>query len=100
MFPLRSWCFVDIRVNIFNYLGNKHLAPKAEVTGSNPVGCANIFNNLHPKAICRILLFPDNAMKLFRSRQIAIVDDGGLHHMPVRFTGKAEKTLNYPDRTK
>ena len=41
MFPMRSWCFVRVRSNKFNNLANKHLAPKAEVTGSNPVGCAN-----------------------------------------------------------
>jgi hypothetical protein len=35
---------MDIRCNKFNDLTNKHLAPKAEVTGSNPVGCANLFN--------------------------------------------------------
>jgi hypothetical protein len=28
----------------FNDLENVCLAPKAEVTGSNPVGCANLFN--------------------------------------------------------
>jgi hypothetical protein len=35
---------VSIRCNSFSYLADKQLAPKAEVTGSNPVGCANIFN--------------------------------------------------------
>jgi hypothetical protein len=33
-----------IRRNKFRYLANKNHAPKAEVTGSNPVGCANYFN--------------------------------------------------------
>lgn len=30
----------------FNDLGGNRLAPKAEITGSNPVGCANSFNGL------------------------------------------------------
>jgi hypothetical protein len=34
-------------VVFFNYLGDRRLAPKAEVTGSTPVGCANDFNWLH-----------------------------------------------------
>ena len=46
MFPMRSWCFVGFGANKFNDLANKRLAPKAEVTGSNPVGCANDFNEL------------------------------------------------------
>ena len=41
MFLMRSWCLVSMRFNKFKYLADKHLAPKAEVTGSNPVGCAN-----------------------------------------------------------
>ena len=57
MFPMRSWCFMAIHINKFNYLADKRLAPKAEVTGSNPVGCANLFNNLDrilhcPKSAC------------------------------------------------
>ena len=40
MFPMRSWCFVWVRANKYNDLADKCLAPKAEVTGSNPVGCA------------------------------------------------------------
>jgi hypothetical protein len=41
MFPMRSWCLVSIRFNKFSYLADMHFSPKAEVTGSNPVGCAN-----------------------------------------------------------
>jgi hypothetical protein len=37
---------VRFRAIFFRYLADKHLAPKAEVTGSNPVGCANDFNGL------------------------------------------------------
>ncbi len=40
MFPMRSWCFVGFGACFFNDLADKHQAPKAEVTGSNPVGCA------------------------------------------------------------
>ena len=39
--------FGQVQPIFFNDLGGKHLAPKAEVTGSNPVGCANDFNGLH-----------------------------------------------------
>ena len=39
--------FGRIQSIFFNDLGGKHLAPKAEVTGSNPVGCANVFNGLY-----------------------------------------------------
>ena len=35
-----SWGFKGFDANKFKYLADKHLAPKAEVTGSNPVGCA------------------------------------------------------------
>ena len=38
--------FEGFGANKFKYLTDKHLAPKAEVTGSNPVGCANDFNDL------------------------------------------------------
>jgi hypothetical protein len=38
--------FGRIESIFFNDLWGKHLAPKAEVTGSNPVGCANDFNGL------------------------------------------------------
>jgi hypothetical protein len=41
-----SWAFVGFGANKFKYLADKHLAPKAEVTGSNPVGCANDFRDL------------------------------------------------------
>jgi hypothetical protein len=44
----------------FNDLGVKHLAPKAEVTGSNPVGCANDFKDLDLKTTYRFLPIPDN----------------------------------------
>jgi hypothetical protein len=44
VFPMCSWGFEGFGANKFNDLANKHLAPKAEVTGSNPVGCANYFN--------------------------------------------------------
>jgi hypothetical protein len=46
VFPMCSWGFEGFGANKFNDLANKHLAPKAEVTGSNPVGCANDFNGL------------------------------------------------------
>jgi hypothetical protein len=46
MFLMCSWGFGGFGANKFNDLANKHLAPKAEVTGSNPVGCANDFNGL------------------------------------------------------
>jgi hypothetical protein len=36
--------FGRFRSIFFNDLGVKHLAPKADVTCSNPVGCANDFN--------------------------------------------------------
>ena len=39
--------FGHVQPIFFNDLGVKHLAPKAEVTGSNPVGCANDFNGLY-----------------------------------------------------
>jgi hypothetical protein len=46
----RKWeelaSFGHIGTIFFNDLGGKHLAPKAEVTGSNPVGCANDFKDL------------------------------------------------------
>jgi hypothetical protein len=38
--------FSHVRPIFFNDLAGKNLAPKAEVTGSNPVGCANDFNGL------------------------------------------------------
>lgn len=37
---------MSIRRNKFRYLADMHLAPKAEVTGLNPVWCANYFNGL------------------------------------------------------
>ena len=43
MFLMRSWCFIEFGACFFKYLIDKNLAPKAEVTGSNPVGCANDF---------------------------------------------------------
>jgi hypothetical protein len=46
VFPICSWGFEGFGANKFNDLDNKHLAPKAEVTGSNPVGCANDFKGL------------------------------------------------------
>jgi hypothetical protein len=39
---MRSWGFEGFGANKFKHLDDKHLAPKAEVTGSNPVGCATI----------------------------------------------------------
>ena len=59
MFPMHSRCFASVSLNKFNYLVAEHLAPKAEVTGSNPVGCANVFNELNPKSATVILPFPD-----------------------------------------
>ena len=46
MFLMCSCRFLSIRHNKFRYLADKYLAPTAEVTGSNPVGCANLFNEL------------------------------------------------------
>jgi hypothetical protein len=47
----REWgklaSFGPIGPIFFNDLRGKNLAPKAEVTGSNPVGCANDFKWLH-----------------------------------------------------
>jgi hypothetical protein len=56
---MRSWGFEGFGANKFKYLADKHLAPKAEVTGSNPVGFANDFNNLNETVTLRILPFPD-----------------------------------------
>ena len=46
----RKWnelaSFGHVQPIFFNDLGGKHLAPKAAVTGSNPVGCANDFKEL------------------------------------------------------
>jgi hypothetical protein len=39
--------------------GSERCPPKAEVTGSNPVGCANDFNNLNDRTTLRKLRFPD-----------------------------------------
>ena len=54
---VHSGAFGRIQSIFFNDLRGKHLAPKAEVTGSNPVGCANDFNMLDaifavPKVAC------------------------------------------------
>jgi hypothetical protein len=55
--------FERIRPIFFNDLRDKHYPPKAEVTGSNPVGCANDFNWLHGssegsvRGYFRIILF-------------------------------------------
>ena len=46
VFPMCSWGFEGFGANKFKYLADKHLAPKAEVTGSNPVGCANDFSDV------------------------------------------------------
>jgi len=47
----RKWddlaSFGHIELIFFNDLGDKRLAPKAEVTGSNPVERANNFYSLH-----------------------------------------------------
>ena len=45
--------FGRARPLFFNDLGGKHLAPKAEVTGSNPVGCAKSFNSLKKNPVRR-----------------------------------------------
>jgi hypothetical protein len=58
--------FGRFRSIFFNDLGVKHLAPKAEVTGSNPVGCANDFNGL-------IDWFEGSGLDYFRITQIAAV---------------------------
>jgi hypothetical protein len=39
--------------------GSERCPPKAEVTGSNPVGCANDFKDLSDKVTLRKLPFPD-----------------------------------------
>jgi hypothetical protein len=48
--------FVAIKIK---YLVDKHLAPKAEVTGSNPVGRANDFNWLDEIVPEQKVLLPD-----------------------------------------
>ena len=53
MLLMRSRCFVVIRINIFNNLAGKHLAPKAEARGSNSFGCANLFNDLDVDLYCQ-----------------------------------------------
>jgi hypothetical protein len=59
----RKWAYLApfwrLESIFFNDLGGKHLAPKAEVTGSNPVGCANLFNGLNQKLTLQKLPFPD-----------------------------------------
>ena len=56
-------------VVIFYDLGGKHLAPKAEVTGSNPVGCANLFKYLDLIITDRFLSILDN-FRIIRSRAV------------------------------
>jgi hypothetical protein len=41
---MRSGCFVRFRAIFFRYLADKQLAPKAEITGSNPVIFSNDVN--------------------------------------------------------
>jgi hypothetical protein len=41
--------------SFFNRARSKYVAPKAEVTGSTPVGCANDFNGLNRIATGQIL---------------------------------------------
>jgi hypothetical protein len=43
--------------------------PKAEVTGSNPVGCANDFNNLMAILHCQKSACPQNVLRI-RSRAV------------------------------
>jgi hypothetical protein len=52
--------FGRVRSIFFNDLGGKHLAPKAEVTGSNPVGCANDFNDLDVYFVPQKVPCPEN----------------------------------------
>jgi len=46
MFSFRSGGFRQATSNNVNGLAQTFGPPKAEVTGSNPVGCANDFNSL------------------------------------------------------
>jgi hypothetical protein len=63
---MRSWGFEGFGANKFKYLADKHLAPKAEVTGSNPVGCANEFNGLRG-------LFEGSGLDYFRIILVVVV---------------------------
>jgi hypothetical protein len=69
-FLMRSCCFVMFGAIFFKPLTNKHLAPKAEVTGSNPVGCANFFNGLWPFLQRQTGVCPENVRKIC-SRAVA-----------------------------
>ena len=51
--------FSLIKPIFFNDLRGNHLAPKADFTGSNSVGCANDFNILDLKSTW-LLPVPDN----------------------------------------
>lgn len=46
MFSLRSRPLDCIESNVFKGKGYMHETPKAEVTGSNPVGCAKPFKDI------------------------------------------------------
>jgi hypothetical protein len=55
---------VSIRRNKFNHLANENLAPKAEVTGSNPVARANDFNGLCLFLHCQKSACPQNVRRI------------------------------------
>ena len=56
--------FGHVQPIFFNDLGGKHLAPKAEVTGSNPVGCANLFKDLDVYFALQKLPCPENVRRI------------------------------------
>ena len=56
--------FGRIQPIFFNDLGGKHLAHKAEVTGSNPVGYANYFNGLDDFCAFQKLPVPENFRRI------------------------------------
>jgi hypothetical protein len=56
--------FGRVQPLFFNDLGGKHLAPKAEVTGSNPVGCANHFKYLGDIFASQKVPCPENVRRI------------------------------------
>ena len=95
MFPMHSCCFMVVRVNKFNNLADMHLAPKAEVTGSNPVGCVNYFNWLDEISAVQKPPFPQFVLRI---RSCAVPGTGrncststkqtSLRDAPVTFRGE------------
>ena len=94
-FLMCSWCFVGFGANKFNDLANKRLAPKAEVTGSNPVGCVNYFNWLDEISAVQKPPFPQFVLRI---RSCAVPGTGrncststkqtSLRDAPVTFRGE------------